>query len=274
MAACTEIENELGLAHTKTLDEFRSETGHRRNIVQAGDIGEFRRTGKVKNKVQLAIQERKRKENERNREAHQPTKRDDDRLAKVKTTNRQKNAGDGKTHQSPGNGFGIDQKRTVKKNKQTVLVTPPTIGARDSRLHPGTIDLFFFSDHADTPVMRWSEADQRLDVLRDDPETILAALQIAQKSGIEPLQVFGSLEFQIAACKIAIENGITVKSTLPQAHHQAADTIKAEAVTARDTAAREAIYQQAAKDEEQRKKAVEMCAAEEDRKPGHQRLSM
>ena len=72
-AACSEIEQELGLQQTRTLDDFRAAEGLRRRIVRDGATNEFRRTGKVKTSVQLAIQRRKAKETEReqNRAAHQ-----------------------------------------------------------------------------------------------------------------------------------------------------------------------------------------------------------
>ena len=62
MEACTKIEEEMGLTKTKTLSDFKSETGHRRRVVSDGSTQEFRRTGKVKSSVQLAIQKRKGKE--------------------------------------------------------------------------------------------------------------------------------------------------------------------------------------------------------------------
>lgn len=89
MGACTEIENEMGLDHTRTLAEFRAETGRRRNIIRDGATGEFRRTGKVKSRVQLAIQERERKKNEQNRGTHQNSNDDADRLDKLKAPDHQ-----------------------------------------------------------------------------------------------------------------------------------------------------------------------------------------
>lgn len=269
MAACTEIENEMGLAHTKTLEEFRKETGHRRNIIQSPGINEFRRTGKVKSKVQLAIQERKRKENEQNRTAHSTASRDHAGLGKSTPANHRKNEGVGKKNPFIGNGFNNGEKRTIEKNQQAVLKTPDTVGKRDSRTNPGAIDLFFFCDIRDEPAMRWHADEQRLDVLKSDPETILAALRIAQDIGIKPLVAYGSLEFQIQACKVAQMHGIEVKPQLAQALWQAQDQLKAEAVTARESSAREASLQLAAREEAQRKKAVEMTEQEEERKPGY-----
>jgi len=124
MAACTEIENEMGLDHTRTLAEFRAETGQRRNVIRDGATGEFRRTGKVKSRVQLAIQERERKKNEQNRSAHNSPNADAGRLAKQQTADYR---ADEKVNKG-GSGIADKNKKigssTEQKTEQNILKEP------------------------------------------------------------------------------------------------------------------------------------------------------
>ena len=106
MSACEKIEEKMGLTKTQTLADFQQKTGHRRNIIQDGSTQEFRRTGKVKSDVQLAIQKRKskEKEDEQNRNAHRKPAQDNGRLDECTPPNPEKVQGSGRRNFDIKNG--------------------------------------------------------------------------------------------------------------------------------------------------------------------------
>lgn len=182
-------------------------------------------------------------------------------------------------HPSPVGGFGYPENRGIQKDKQALLKlrgVPPFMNIKPRP--PSALDLAYLSDGADAaPVMRWHQDRSRLDVLRDDCETILHALKIARASGMpEPLRVFGTREFQQRAAEVALENGITVAPTDQTVARDYKNAVRQNvidrmevAAAAREQSARETIQAQAAREESQRRKALEMCVAMEERKPGH-----
>lgn len=173
MAVCEKIENSLGLTKTKTLDEFREETGHRRRVVRDGATNEFRRTGKVKSQVQLAIQNRKAREksNEQNRATHPGT-------GAARDQQREKNLG----------ALRGDEKGNHRAQK-------PSGRIRSIQNRAGEV-LFRLGQEV---VARQDAQGQHIELFTLNQEAIDLAIRQAQRSGQIPLEIYGTPEFIEAA---------------------------------------------------------------------------
>jgi hypothetical protein len=173
MKICTKIEQNLGLTRTKTLADFRSKTGRRKNIVNDGSTNEFRRTGKVKSSVRVAIQKRKSEEKsrEQNRGTHPKTTTYDGRLDALASPNPEKIP-----------ATGIKNQRVVGKIA--------SFGNRKGEVN------FIQNNQI---VAQLSSDRQSINLFKIDDSAIDFAIMHAIKSGKIPLEIFGTDEFILAA---------------------------------------------------------------------------
>lgn len=182
--ACTEIEQELNLTQTRSLSDFRRETGHRHNIVRDSATNEFRRTGKVKSRVQLAIQARKSKEkaNEQDRTAHHQRA---EQLTDARTdaTRDRQSASEARSENKRARGAI----RSFTNRKDEVIFK------QDNQI-----------------IARMNDKRTAIECFEIDENAIRFAIDHAVKNGQVPLKIFGSSEFVAAATKIAQEKNIEI----------------------------------------------------------------
>ena len=253
MAACVKIEEIMGLTKTQTLADFRSETGNRRRVVSDGSTQEFRRTGKVKSAVQLAIQKRKAEEktNEQNRNTHRQPAQNDGGLDKRKTPNPnqvqvagspnnvgKKGDSDSKIANDAAKKIEIEMKKRpsyIKRSNQTPFIDPETNLAatlndrKKSALEREKsiksfegVTSFNIEDRVaflkNNVVFAELSADRtKIHVLDLEPEHIDFAIDQAIRSGLIPLEIFGDEDFILAAEKRADKLGIAIKNRVSPA---------------------------------------------------------
>jgi hypothetical protein len=182
MKIVSKIEQKLGLTKTKTLAEFQQETGHRRNIIRDGETNEFRRTGKVKSKVEIAIQKRKATKNEQNRNSHNQTERGTEIMVNGETANQKQNPTDGKNTDGDGK---TDQK---VRNR---------VGAIISRADQETI--VFFVDGEKDLLAKFNADRTAIEFFYIDLDMIDKAVEMAKRTNQIPLKIYGTHEFIAAA---------------------------------------------------------------------------
>lgn len=249
MQACSDIEHEMSLTVTKTLDQHRQQraAGAAAKPMSDGVLRQFARSGTVPNKTKDAIARRIKNERENaNRTAHQVTGGDDGRLVDQQSGADQDitrpDAADrsaGKTGNSPTSRAerGFEPNRGTRDSSETQVVrvdenqnrsecwiegiegdTSAPAPCLAGRLHPrpcpsdaAAHDLYW--QGRDRPTYRWHQDSGQLQMLARPSETGIRALfDLARESGLQPpLRIFGTQDFQRQACDEARRRGIEVR---------------------------------------------------------------
>jgi len=175
MKACTAIEKKLNLTKTKTLEEFRQETGQKRQRMRDGDLRIVARTGDVGTRRKAAIAAKIKME----------------RLANEKA-NAGKNGGQGQ-----GRIGQQGRPAQITKDGKTAPLAHPKVGEVRSKQIGEAVH--FYQNKTLVALM----TPDRIELFGIDEKAIEFAIQQAVKSGKVPLQIFGKDEFIKTAQAVA-----------------------------------------------------------------------
>lgn len=201
MSACEKIEKDMCLTITKTLKEFREETGQKRQPMRDTELQMMARTGTAGSRRKAAI------------------------TAKIAAERASKNG----TENKPASTDGIANKRGNQQWQKNPRPAPggatgssQSYGKNGSAL--GKIRVASFQNRAgqvvfkiaNKPVARLTADRQQIEVFSLDEQAIDFAISQAVKSGQVPLQIYGTPEFIIAAEALAKARGVPVAQHFPE----------------------------------------------------------
>ena len=229
---CEEIEKELNLTITKTLASHREITSEK--SISSGAIQQLARTGRLTAKTESRIQKkiRERIKNERsgkNREALQGTNFSDGRLDCSPPSNFKEDEGSRKQIIKTGNS-----KQEALHDQKVVFITeddeggwlqsparvadryPPNLRGRlSNKSSPKIANAFdLFWKNRDKPTFRWHHDSQQIQLIaKPTQQNVNAIFDLAREQQLtEPLEIFGSPDFQKLAVEEAHRRGIKVKA--------------------------------------------------------------
>lgn len=303
--ACETIEREMSLQMTLTVEQHRAarRDGSAAKPMSDSAVRQFQRTGEVPNSTKAAIARRIKNERKNaDRTTHPISSQRDAGLAVQPPTNPRSVRATSKTPQQPGSrtpkGFQADRViatartgtgvKTDRNQKPDPVLNadenaaecyiqpssarampkpfPPSLSGRLRNANsPVTSAYDLFWSGRDRPTFRWHSDSGQVQLLaKPNEKNVMALFDVAKESGLKPpLRIFGTPEFQIMACAEARRIGIEVHAENDRVarSHEAdlrgmrrMETYKKE----REAADREA---------EQVRRAMEICASEERKKP-------
>jgi hypothetical protein len=191
IAACEKIEKDMSLTITKTLNEFRAESGKRRHQITDNELKMIARTGAPGNKRKEAIAKKI---------ADQRRKQDEQKRLDGK---------DGIT-----DGGGIDKRRSDQKTLHSneggdhpVKKASRKVGEIRSRRIGEAVH---FKNDTGQLIARMEQ--DKIELFSVNAEAIEFAIKRAVQSGKMPLEIYGNDEFIKAATVQATAMGVPVKS--------------------------------------------------------------
>lgn len=199
MAACEKIEVSMGLTKTKTLAEFREETGLRRNQIKDRELQMMKRTGEVGSRRKAAIAAKIAAERKQNGTENRP----------AATDRKASRSGAGLAAHKTGAGKALWKTAGAGVNSGKVLgkIRVSSYGNRKG-------EVVFKIDNQQ--VARLTADRQSIEVFILNEQAIDFAIQQAVKSGQVPLQIYGTPEFIIAAEALAKARGVPVATRFPE----------------------------------------------------------
>lgn len=218
MSACEKIEQRMGLTKTRTLAEFREDTGLCRNRIKDKELRMMERTGTVGDRRKAAI------------------------TAKIAAERALKNGTQGRNSAKAGNangsgvGLATHQASHGKAFRQATgsgVEPRKAIGKVGSR-RVGEAVVF----RIDSQVVA-RQLEEHIELYSMSPEAIDLAIRQAQRSGQVPLEIYGTPEFieaarqRAAALKVPVSPSLASANPTPNTkgkHHEYRELCKSDTV--------------------------------------------
>lgn len=211
MTACTKIEQKFNLTVTKSLEDFRNETGQRRQKIKDGEMRAVQRTGKPLSARKAAITAKIAKQKQEKESQHVDQNRDAAKTGIANGSGTEQHRADKPTSKpAQRDGSRTSQPQGIQhESDQGILRDQPKTKAVGKITSRRSVDgeSVIFKQNMEV-IARMTE--DQIDVFKIDDTAIRLAIEHAKRAGKIPLRATGTPEFLSKVEEIAKQMRVEV----------------------------------------------------------------